>query len=85
MAKISVKVCVGTTCFVMGGNELAELKDIIPAKYRDKVELTAIPCLELCSKQENFSQAPYVTVNDEIITQATVDKVLEAIDKILEE
>ena len=85
MAKLSVKVCVGTTCFVMGGSELMELKDIIPARYKDKVDLSGIPCLELCSKQGEFSQAPYVTVGDEVVTQATVDKVLALIDKKLGE
>ena len=30
MEKISVKVCLGTTCFVMGGSNLQELNDIIP-------------------------------------------------------
>ena len=29
MEKISVKVCLGTTCFVMGGSNLQELNDII--------------------------------------------------------
>ena len=37
MEKISVKVCMGTTCFVMGGANLQELTEIIPRKYGDKV------------------------------------------------
>ena len=40
MEKISVKVCLGTTCFVMGGGNLQELNDIIPKKYGDKVEVS---------------------------------------------
>ena len=38
MEKITVKVCLGTTCFVMGGSNLQELNDLIPKKYGDKVE-----------------------------------------------
>ena len=35
--KISVKVCLGTTCFVMGSANLQELIEVVPKKYGDKV------------------------------------------------
>ncbi len=81
--KIQVKVCLGTTCFVMGGSNLQELNDIVPKKYGDKVELTASNCLGLCSIHWEYSKAPYVKVDDEVVYEATVEKVLEAIDKKL--
>lgn len=84
MAKISVKVCLGTTCFVMGGSNLQSLNEIIPQKYGDKVEVTGSPCLNLCSINWEYSKAPYVKVDEEIITEATVEKVLAAIDKKLQ-
>lgn len=83
MEKISVKVCVGTTCFVMGGANLQELNDIIPQKYGDKVEVVASNCLGLCSINWEYSKAPYVKVEDDVVSEATVEKVLEAIDKKL--
>ena len=45
--KISVKVCLGTTCFVMGSSNLQELIETVPAKYGDKVEVSGVPCLGL--------------------------------------
>ena len=83
MAKVEVKVCLGTTCFVMGGNNLQELNDMIPQKYGDKVEVAGSPCLGLCSINWEYSKAPYVKVDDEVVSEATVEKVLEAIDKKL--
>ena len=83
MEKISVIVCLGTTCFVMGGSNLQELNDIIPRKYGDKVEVSADNCLGLCSINWEYSKAPYVKVDDDIVVEATVEKVLEAIDKKL--
>ena len=83
MEKISVKVCLGTTCFVMGGNNLQELNEIIPQKYGDKVVVSGSPCLGLCSINWEYSKAPYVKVDDDIIQEATVEKVLEAIEKKL--
>ena len=79
--KISVKVCLGTTCFVMGSSNLQELIDTVPAKYGNKVDVSGVPCLGLCSIDWEFSKAPYVKVDDEIIKEATVEKVLSAIDE----
>ena len=81
--KISVKVCLGTTCFVMGSANLQELIDSVPKKYGDRVEVSGVPCLGLCSIDWEFSKAPYVKVDDDVIKEATVEKVLAAIDAIL--
>lgn len=78
--KISVKVCLGTTCFVMGSANLQELIETVPAKYGDKVEVSGVPCLGLCSIDWEFSKAPYVKVDDEVVKEATVEKVLSTID-----
>ncbi len=83
MEKISVKVCVGTTCFVMGGANLQELNDIIPKKFGDKVEISGSNCLGLCSINWEYSKAPYVKVNEEVISEATVEKVIAEIEKQL--
>ena len=83
MEKVNVKICMGTTCFVMGASDLQELTDIIPEKYGDRVDVSASPCLDFCSSNSE-SQAPYVMVDLEVINKATVEKVLEVIDRKLE-
>ena len=83
MEKISVKVCTGTTCFVMGGANLQELNDIIPKKYGDKVEVAPSNCLGLCSINWEYSKAPYVKVGEEVVAEATVEKVIEEIERQL--
>lgn len=83
MKKISVKVCLGTTCFVMGAAHLQELIETVPQKYGDKVEVSGNPCLGLCSINWEYSKAPYVKVDEEIVSEATVEKVLSAIERKL--
>ena len=83
MKKIEVKVCLGTTCFVMGSSNLQSLTEMIPQKFGDKVEVSGSPCLGVCSTNWEFSKAPYVKVNDEIIQEAPVEKVLEEIERQL--
>ena len=78
--KVNVKVCLGTTCFVMGSSNLQELIDLVPKKYGNKVEVTGVPCLGLCSIDWEFSKAPYVKVDDEVVKEATVEKVLAAVE-----
>ena len=81
--KISVKVCLGTTCFVMGSANLQELIELVPKKYGNRVDVSGVPCLGLCSIDWEFSKAPYVKVDNDIIEEATVEKVLEVIDRKL--
>lgn len=83
MKKINVKVCLGTTCFVMGSSNLQELIETVPAKYGDAVEVAGVPCLGLCSIDWEYSRAPYVKVDDDVVYQATVEKVLNAIERKL--
>ena len=85
MAKVNVKVCLGTTCFVMGSSNLQELLELVPRKYGEDVDVSGSPCLGLCSIDWEFSKAPYVKVNDEVIKEATVEKVLAAIDRELKQ
>ena len=84
MEQIKVNVCMGTTCFVMGGSNLQELYDIIPLKYGDKVKILGRPCFKLCSDKGEYSKAPYVQIGDDVIEEATIEKVLYNIDKKLE-
>ena len=80
MEKIQVEICLGTTCFVMGSSHLQDLIEIIPRRYNDKVEVSGKPCLGQCSQDCEYSQAPYVKVDEEVVSQATVEKVLKVIE-----
>lgn len=83
MSKINVKVCLGTTCFVMGSSNLQELIETVPRKYGELVEVAGVPCLGLCSIDWEYSRAPYVKVDDEVVYEATVEKVLSTIERKL--
>lgn len=54
--KISVKVCLGTTCFVMGSSNLQELIDTVPAKYGDKVEVSGVLAWVFAQLTGNFQK-----------------------------
>jgi len=83
MEKIKVQICQGTTCFVMGGNAIKEMLAALTEKYADKIDITTGRCLEVCNKNNSFSKAPYVMIDDEIISSANVQKVIETIERKL--
>lgn len=83
MKKITIKVCQGTTCYVMGGNESKALLDTLTEKYGNKIEITSVRCLEICHKQDSFSKAPFVYVDNELISSATIEKVINVIESKL--
>ncbi|MBE7703963.1 MAG: hypothetical protein E7Z89_07935 [Cyanobacteria bacterium SIG28] len=83
MEKVVVKVCLGTTCFVMGSSNLQGLNEVVKEKYGDAVVVEGSPCLGVCSTNWEFSKAPYVKVNNEIVQEATVESVLAEIERQL--
>lgn len=83
MEKVEVKVCVGTTCFVMGAGNLQGLVDLLPERFGNKVDVSGSACLGICNQSSEFSKAPYVKVNDVVVAEATVDKVIEEVERQL--
>lgn len=78
--KIEIEICLGTTCFVMGASKLQELESFIPEKYKDIVEVKANTCMDLC-KNSTYMKAPFVKVGDELVSEASVEKVLNVLER----
>lgn len=78
MKKINVSVCLGTTCFVIGSSKLQNLEEYLPEYMTSFVEVKGVTCLNLCSNFK-YTKAPYVKVDDEIISEATIEKILACI------
>lgn len=75
MDKIPVKFCVGTTCYVMGGSELTDLAAALPASWKDRVAVEGTVCLDFCRNTTRL-KPPFVLVGDQVVDQASVDKVI---------
>ena len=78
MKKINVSICLGTTCFVIGSSKLQDLEEHLPESLAPFVNIKGVTCLNLCSNFK-YTKAPYVKVDDEIITEATIEKILACI------
>ncbi len=81
MEKITVSICTGTACFVMGASEILLLGEQLPPELKDRVEIEGVTCFENC-KNPQCGKAPFVKVNDEIVESATLVSVLEKIQQV---
>ena len=81
METINLLVCTGTTCFVMGAGDILEIKNYLSPEIASRVEIVGSSCMDMC-KEEQYGKAPFVKVNDKLIPQATLAKVLDEIQRI---
>lgn len=77
-AKLKIKICTGTLCYVMGGAELQMLGEYLPSDIAARVDIKGSPCLNHCH-DESCGKAPFVEVGDTTVSSATIIKVIEEI------
>lgn len=80
MKKTHVRICTGTTCFIMGASHLQRIEDDLPEDLAARVHIEASHCLGSCNDPE-AGRPPFVMVDDTLITEATLDTLIEAIRK----
>lgn len=84
MKKITLTICCGTTCYVMGNHELLALADHLPARMQGLVDFVGAPCLGMCNRRD-VGRPPFVKVDGKLLCEATESVVLEALDHQLGE
>lgn len=83
MKDVTIKICCGTTCYILGNYQLLSSLASLPAGMQRRVEVIGSACLGSCCKPE-VGRPPFVKVNQRLITQATEETVLAAIRDALE-
>lgn len=78
---ILVEICLGTTCYVMGASDLEFLEEHLPTHLRRRVQIRCSLCLGCC-KGRKYGAAPYVKINGETIGCATVDVVVQHLERL---
>jgi len=80
--KIKITICTGTTCYVLGGAQLLVIEDSLPTDIREQVTVEGAMCLEYC-KESSKGNAPFVLIDGDIMSEATVAKIIEELRKRL--
>lgn len=78
MEPVKVVICAGTTCYVMGSSHLLTLADYLDPAELERVKITGARCLGYC-EDGRHSNAPYVLIDDEVLSEATLPTLLSAL------
>lgn len=81
--KIRVSICSGTACFVMGASDLLLLEESLPQTLRPFVEIDGSTCLGFCRERAR-GKAPFVLVDGEVMTEATLPRLIAKIRELVD-
>jgi len=81
--KVQVQICVGTACHIMGAADLITIEDLLAEPLRERVEIKGVTCIGLC-KDEAHGKPPFVIIDGQTLSEATLDKVLRRIETCVE-
>ena len=83
--KITVQICQGTACFVLGASELLAAIDDIPEEWKEFIEFECSPCLQLCERRQELGRMPYITVNGQPYADVTRERLLDILRHEMED
>jgi NADH:ubiquinone oxidoreductase subunit E len=75
--KVSVKICSGTACYIMGGAKLLEIGEYLTENELKKVKIEGSSCLKVCDGYN--PDTPFAMINDEIIPKANIELLVKKI------
>lgn len=75
--KISVEVCIGTSCHLMGSNLIIDYLGNLPEKLKSQLDIKYVTCMDKCNK------GPQVKIGGNQLDNATPDMVNNEIKRML--
>ncbi len=84
MEKIKIKICMGTTCFIMCNSELQEIEQEINTNLLPYIEIMGSSCLGVC-KDAKFHRIPCATIDGKLIENVNKNELLYRIEEAVKE
>ncbi len=77
MRKVTIEICMGSACYLLGAQELIETIEALPKEVQDQIDLCGSTCLKACG------QGPNITVDGILIHNVTPDLLKRIIEEKL--
>ena len=77
MNKIKLEICQGTSCHLLGSQELLEAVETLPDARREAIELNRVDCLKSCR------QGPNIRLDGEIVSGLTAERLVMVLEEKL--
>ena len=79
MRPLLIEICIGTSCHLMGSQDLADMLETLPPPMRQRIDLRGVTCLRNCRK------GPNVRINGIILSEMTPERLQIIIEDNLNE
>ena len=80
--KIEVEIFCGMTCYMLGNARILKIGEHLPEKWLPYISLMVSPCPVDCGCLD-LAKAPFARINGQLIQNATLESVCEAITEIM--
>lgn len=77
MKVITIEVCQGTNCHLLGSHDLLDALDALPESSRSRLDVRIVDCLKNCRK------GPSVRIDETILPAANPKKLIALIEERL--
>lgn len=74
---LNVRICVGTTCYVMGGADLLVVNEVLTQEEKRKVNVSFVPCLGYCKGANK--KPPFVEIDGKLYEEIDLDSLIKII------
>lgn len=68
---------------MLGGAALLKLDQYLPTQWQNRVDISAMPCTNQCDLPQSLGAAPYVKINGELMSGATIESILERLGQLI--
>lgn len=72
--KVSVKICVGTACFVQGGADLLLYQDFLDPVVLAHCDIEGVSCIGGCKDPHSNVRPPFVQIGQTVYGDMTQEK-----------
>ena len=83
--RIEVKICTGTTCYILGGSKYLRLSDNLNPEILAKVEIKGAPCMGYCHDKETKHKLPCITIDGTTYHGLSLEEAVATINEAVTE
>lgn len=81
---MKLTICMGSKCVMVGAmNILDQVEELKESMGYEDLTIETVVCMKYCKKEEE--QCPVVMFDDEVMTNATTERVMEKISQMYAE
>lgn len=81
---LSVKICVGTACFVQGGADLLLYEDFLDSRLLRSCSFEGTSCLGGCKVEPAGNRAPYIEIDGVMHANVTPKRLQALLEEALD-